>query len=164
MLFRSTRTPIELTVLSPIAPTGDAVQSFCDYENATINDLTTISGTNIQWYDTLTGGTIFTGTEVLINGLSYYASQNDGTCESVDRLEVFANVYMTVIPTSITPIQECDNNLDGDDTNGFIEFDLTQKEAELLNGQASSEFTLTYFTDAGYTNIIGAPADRKSVV
>ncbi|MDC9721427.1 MAG: hypothetical protein PSN34_01470, partial [Urechidicola sp.] len=153
-----TRTPVELTVLSPTAPTGDTVQSFCDYENATVIDLTTISGTNIQWYDTLTGGTVFTGTEVLINGQSYYASQNDGTCESIDRLEVFVNVYTTVIPTSITPLENCDNNLDGDDTNGFIEFDLTQKETDILNGQPTADFTLTYFTDAGFTNLIGTPA------
>ncbi|MFK5880293.1 MAG: hypothetical protein QM478_12460, partial [Flavobacteriaceae bacterium] len=159
-----TRTQIELTVLSPVAPTGDAIQSFCDIENATINDLTTTSGTNIQWYDTLTGGTLFTGTETLNNGQNYYASQNDGICESIDRLEVFVNVYSTVIPTSISPLFECDNNLDGNDTNGFIEFDLTQKKTELLNGQASSEFTLTYFTDVAYVNLIASPATFTNTV
>ena len=68
----------------------------------------------------------------------------------MDRLEVFVNVFTTVIPTTISPLTDCDNDLDSNDTNGFIEFDLTQKETEILNGQSSSDFTLTYFTVSDY--------------
>jgi len=146
-----TRTPVELTILSPTAPMGDTTQHFCDIENATVNDLTTTSGNNILWYDAISGGNLFTGTETLINGQNYFASQNDGTCESIDRLQVTANIYTTVTQTNITALTNCDNDLDGDDTNGFIKFDLTQRASELLNGQPASDFTLTYFTDAAYT-------------
>jgi hypothetical protein len=155
----ATRAPVTVTVLSPIAPTGDATQSFCDIENATIADLITTSGTTILWYDALSGGTVLSDTETLNNAQSYFASQNDGTCESIDRLEVFVNIYTTVIPITITPLSDCDNNLDGDDTNGFIEFDLTLKDSEILNGQSISDFTLTYFTDAGYSVPIPTPAN-----
>jgi len=86
----------------------------------------------IQWYDALSGGNLFTGTETLINSQSYFASQNDGTCESIDRLEVVANIHTTVTLTTISPLTDCDNNLDGDDMNGFIEFDLTQKDNVVL--------------------------------
>ena len=159
-----TRTPVTVMVLSPIAPTGDATQSFCDIENATIADLITTSGTTILWYDALSGGTVLSDTETLNNAQSYFASQNDGTCESIDRLEVFVNIYTTVTPITITPLTDCDNNLDGDDTNGFIEFDLTQKETEILNGQSSADFTLTYFTDSGYLNLIGTPANFTNTI
>ncbi len=154
------RTPVELTVLTTPAPTGDAIQTYCEFDNAVVTDLSILSGANIKWYDALTGGTEYTGTESLVDGQIYYASQNDGTCESTDRLEVFVNVYTTVTPTTISPLTGCDNNLDGDDTNGFIEFDLTQKETEILNGQAPSDFTLTYFTASDYNalSLIATPS------
>ncbi len=154
-----TRIPITATVLSPTAPTGDTIQSFCDIENATIANLVTTSGTTILWYNTLSGGTILSDTETLNDGQSYFASQNDGTCESVDRLEVFVNIYTTVTPTVISPLAECDNTSVGTDTDGFILFDLTLKDTEILNGQPSADFTLTYFTDAGYSAPITTPAN-----
>ncbi|MFK5879144.1 MAG: hypothetical protein QM478_06560, partial [Flavobacteriaceae bacterium] len=76
-------------------------------------------------------------------------------------------IYDAAFPldaASVVNYSFCDNNLDGDDTNGFILFDLTQKETEIFNGQASADFTLTYFTDAAYTSLIGTPATFTNTV
>jgi len=62
-------------------------------------------------------------------------------------------VYETVVPldpSDIPIITACDTNVDGDDTSGFTEFDLTQNEPILLNGKNASDFTFTYFTDPNY--------------
>ncbi len=72
------------------------------------------------------------------------------------NLEVY-NAAFPLDTLNITPLQECDTTIIGTDTDGLIIFDLTQKETEILNGQSSTGFTLTYFTDAGYNNQIITP-------
>ncbi len=88
----STRTPVTLTINSlPIAPTGNTEQKFCSANNPTVADLTTTTGTNIQWYTTATGGTALTNTTPLTTN-TYYASQSDTNCESSSRLAVAVSV------------------------------------------------------------------------
>ena len=41
----------------------------------------------------------------------------------------------------------CDNSDDGDDTNGFVEFDLASIDSEILNGQDATQFSVIYFAD-----------------
>jgi len=55
-------------------------------------------------------------------------------------------------PATITPLVYCD-----DDTDGIHVTDLTQKELELLNGYASTDFEVHYYTDAALTNEIINP-------
>lgn len=57
-------------------------------------------------------------------------------------------------PATITNLTTCDTNFTGTDTDGFETFDLTQKETEILNGQPATDFTISYFTDATYTNSV----------
>jgi len=52
-------------------------------------------------------------------------------------------------PVTITNLTQCDSNIVGTDTDGFEIFDLTLKETEILNGQLASDFTISYFEDAG---------------
>ncbi|MDT0552501.1 T9SS type B sorting domain-containing protein [Urechidicola vernalis] len=62
-------------------------------------------------------------------------------------------VYDSAFPldsASITSIAYCDNTSVGTDTDGIIVFDLTERSIDILNGQAASEFTLTYFTASNY--------------
>lgn len=67
-------------------------------------------------------------------------------------------VFETPLPnTTIQPLTECDNTSIGTDDDGIILVDLTQKETEILNGQAPNDFTIEYFKDAGYTNQILNP-------
>ncbi|MGC6431493.1 MAG: T9SS type B sorting domain-containing protein [Jejuia sp.] len=70
-------------------------------------------------------------------------------------------VYNSPFPAdsaNIDPIQDCDNNSVGSDTDGFITFDLTQRETQILNGQLASEFTVSYYSDASYNTIIPNPS------
>jgi hypothetical protein len=91
-----TRTAVTITITSVAAPTGDAVQSFCD--NVTVSDLSAV-GSNIQWYDADTGGNILDSSSPLTDGEVLYASQTQNDCESITRLEV--SVEIDVIPDPI---------------------------------------------------------------
>ena len=76
-------------------------------------------------------------------------------------------VYDSAFPLGATNIANrsfCDDFTVGLDNDGFIIFDLTQLENTILNGQSSSGFTLTYFTDAGYTSLIGTPTTFTNTV
>ncbi|RIA10091.1 gliding motility-associated-like protein [Flavobacteriaceae bacterium MAR_2010_72] len=154
----SSRTAVTLTVQKTAVPTGNTFQSFCDIDNASISDLT-VSGNSILWYDTASGGTVLVSSEALVSQ-TYYASQTVLGCESLTRLAVDVMVYATVIPvqpSEIPVLRSCDSNLDGDDTNGFTEFDLTLNEPTVLNGNSNADFQVNYFTDAGYSNQITNP-------
>ncbi len=65
-------------------------------------------------------------------------------------------VYNTpIIPDPITPLELCDDN-----TDGFTQFDLTLKDAEILGTQPPADFTLTYHVtqadaDTGNNAIVG---------
>ncbi|HEX9827282.1 MAG TPA: T9SS type B sorting domain-containing protein, partial [Flavobacteriaceae bacterium] len=154
----TSRTAVTITVQKTVMPSANALQTFCDIDNATVGDLTA-SGTDIQWYGTETDGTPLDVSELLATK-TYYATQTEMGCESPSRFPVDVIVYETVVPLqpSEIPIMEiCDTNQDGSDTNGFAEFDLTSNASVLLNGHAVSDFQLNYFTDAAYTNQISNP-------
>ena len=91
-----TRTAVTLTITSVAAPTGDAVQSFCD--NVSVSDLLA-TGSNIQWYDASTGGNVLDTSSALSDGQLLYASQTQNGCESITRLEV--GVEIDIIPDPI---------------------------------------------------------------
>ncbi|WP_100612674.1 Ig-like domain-containing protein [Confluentibacter lentus] len=154
----ATRSAVTVTVQKTTAPTGNALQTFCDIENAAVSNLVA-AGTNILWYDVATGGVPLNLSEVLTSK-TYYATQTELGCESNTRLVVDVIIYNTVIPplsTNIPTLQVCDTNTDGNDTNGFTEFDLTLNEAIVLNGSAASDFQVNYFTDVAYTNQVLNP-------
>jgi hypothetical protein len=50
------------------------------------------TGTGIKWYSASSGGTLYTGTEPLVNGTTYYASQTVNGQESATRFAVTATV------------------------------------------------------------------------
>lgn len=153
-----TRTPVTLTVQKTAIPSGALSQTFCDIANATVADLV-VTGTNILWYDTINGSAPLPPNDLLTNG-TYYATQTINTCESLSRLAVNVVIHETIVPLSsedIPILEVCDNNLDGDDTNGIAIFDLTIQEAVLLNGKSSMEFSFAYYLDAAYTSQINSP-------
>lgn len=69
-----------------------------------------------------------------VTGNYVYTIAASGACEAVS-----ATVAVTVNPvpqiTTIIPYELCDDNLDGNDTNGFVNFTLNSKNAEVLIGQ-----------------------------
>ncbi len=91
----STRTTVPVTVNVTAAATADA-QTFCN--SATVADLATTSGTNIQWYAGMTGGSALTSTTALATG-TYYVSQTLLGCESA-RTAVVVTVNVTAAPTA----------------------------------------------------------------
>ena len=77
--------------INPVgAPSGNANQSFCAGE--TVGFLVITSGTNIVWYTAASGGVVVLNSTPLVSGTTYYASQNNGTCESPTRLAVTATL------------------------------------------------------------------------
>jgi gliding motility-associated-like protein len=152
------RQEVIITVQITSMPSGISPQSFCDIENASIANLS-ISGTDVKWYTSTTGGTALNSTEILSTG-TYYATQTIAGCESVSRLPIDVFINLTVIipdAASIPVLEQCDNAMDGDDTNGLSLFNLTQNETILLNGASASDFIFHYFTDAAYSNEILNP-------
>jgi len=74
-----------------IAPTGTASQTFCSTLNATIASIQ-VSGTNVQWYASNTGGSVLASTTPLITGTTYYATQTIAGCESPSYLAVTVTI------------------------------------------------------------------------
>ncbi|TBN06397.1 T9SS type B sorting domain-containing protein [Hyunsoonleella flava] len=87
------------------------------------------------------------------------------TCFATSSFDV--EVYQSSFPAdaaNIARIQDCDNTSVGTDTDGFITFDLTLRETDILNGQSATDFTVTYYTDAAYTNQIITPTAFDNTV
>lgn len=99
----------------------------------------------------------------------YARVENDLNTSCFDTSFFDIEVYESAFPldaASITPITDCDNTTVGSDADGFIIFDLTQNETAILNGQSTTDFTLTYFTAADYntTSEIIAPTTFTNTV
>ena len=120
-----TRTAVTLTITSIAAPTGDAVQSFCD--NVTVSDLSAL-GSNIQWYYAATGGNVLDPSSALSDGQLLYASQTQNGCESITRLEV--SVEIDIIPNPILITTELEFCLAREATLADLEVDEQGFELE----------------------------------
>ncbi|MFD0991090.1 T9SS type B sorting domain-containing protein [Mariniflexile jejuense] len=156
-----TRTPITVTVQKTPLPTANTTQRFCDIENPTISNLVA-TGSAILWYASNTGGMPLNSSEALVSNTIYYASQTINTCESVSRVAVTVIIDETVVlPQSqdIPVLYECDTMLDGSDTNGYTNFNLTSNETILLNGKLASNYNFSYFIDSAYTIPITTPSN-----
>jgi uncharacterized protein (DUF2141 family) len=81
------------------APTGDQLQTFCG--GVTLNDLI-IDGNEILWYDQSSSGNGLSNTEVVSDGVTYYASQTVNGCESAQRLGVEVQL-LTITDANLTP-------------------------------------------------------------
>lgn len=101
----SSRIAVLASVNGLAAPTGNANQSFCTSGN--VGSIVTTSGTNIVWYTAATGGTIVPNSTAVVSGTTYYASQNNGTCESATRLGVTVTLSTMPTVTSTTPAGRC---------------------------------------------------------
>lgn len=91
----SASVPVLVTIQNTPVPIGNQNQSFCSTENATLNNIA-ITGTNIIWYNSLTGNTILPSSTLLQNGVTYYASQTINGCESSTRLTVSIQLINTL--------------------------------------------------------------------
>lgn len=87
----------------PAAPTANPEQSFCF--SGIVSELIA-NGSNIQWYDAASGGNLYTGSEALIDGSSYFASQTVGACESNDRLQVTVTLLTSLAAPTGDAVQQ----------------------------------------------------------
>jgi hypothetical protein len=71
-------------------------------QTPTVASLNTTSGLAIKWYSLATGGTLYTGTEALVNGQHYYGSQTVNGVESEARLDVTATVTSCITAPTLT--------------------------------------------------------------
>ncbi len=93
----SSRLAVTVTISSaPAAPTTtNASQTFCG--GATVANLVAV-GSGIQWYGVPSGGAPLASTFALSNATTYFATQFNGSCESVNRLAV--SVVLNPTPTA----------------------------------------------------------------
>ncbi len=91
----SSRLEVQVIVNFTLPPTGTTNQIFCN--SATISNLV-VTGTNVQWYTTLSGGVALQPNYALTHGTTYYASQTVNSCES-PRRSVNVIINSTPVPT-----------------------------------------------------------------
>ncbi len=92
---------------------------------------------------------------IVVYGQTLYVRVESATiatdCATIIELDLI--IYDTpVIADPITPLELCDDN-----TDGFTQFDLTLKDAEILGTQLPTDFTLTYHVTQGDANIGNNP-------
>ena len=110
----------------PSAPTGNQNQTFCAYDTPAVGDLV-VTGNNITWYSDPAGTSIVQTTDALIDGNTYYATQNVDGCESA----TFA-VTAAVIPTPAIVVSSTTNPV-------------------TCNGQGTIQLSFTNVPDENYT-------------
>jgi hypothetical protein len=95
-----------INIVATTLPTATSPQTFCSNTNPTVSNLTA-TGTNLQWYNVPTGGSVLAGTTALVSG-TYYVSQTVSGCES-GRVPVTVTITTTPLPTATSPQTFCSN-------------------------------------------------------
>ncbi|WP_406685034.1 gliding motility-associated C-terminal domain-containing protein [Seonamhaeicola sp. MEBiC1930] len=141
----------DITITVDDTPTPIVINNnpeFCLINNPTVSDLNSeisSSGT-INWYEDAALTLPLTGTETLVDGEDYYATQTNSTgCESSTSVQIDVVVYETPTPTLINVSEEyCIN--DGPTIN-----ELTSN----ISYNASSYDLVWYDADVGGSRISG---------
>jgi len=76
-------------------------------------------------------------------------------------LQVFDSAK-PAIPSDIPDLEFCDDNRDGDDTNGLYVFNLRDRESDILNGQSPYVFNIDYCEDPQYLIQIPNPTTYEN--
>ncbi|MGJ8684239.1 MAG: gliding motility-associated C-terminal domain-containing protein [Nonlabens sp.] len=93
---------INIQVDDSLPPTVlNANLDFCATDDAMVMDLdAAVTGTMINWYDTIDGTTPLADSDLLVDGTTYFASQTNATgCESSVRVQVTVAVGDAPTPT-----------------------------------------------------------------
>ncbi|WP_207763935.1 gliding motility-associated C-terminal domain-containing protein [Flagellimonas pacifica] len=96
------RTRVQVTLLMTNTPTTTNTNLvLCGSENPTLADLNVVSSNegSIIWYSSHLGGTMLDSNEILVDGQSYFATEQlNGFCESETRLEIIPNIINPPLP------------------------------------------------------------------
>lgn len=106
---------------------------------------------HLEESDALTSSTTNPLPDTFTNLVAYEEDTIWVRVENVDKRDCFGitsfivDVFEQPLPSTYT-YELCDDNLDGDDTNGFVEFPLTPADIDsfILNGQDPLQFTVSY--------------------
>jgi hypothetical protein len=99
----SARKAVAVTLHNAMAPVASTPQSFCESEGVTVSPTLTladliVTGNNIKWYSTPTGGTELPLSTSLTDGATYYASQSSDLCgEGASRTAVTVKFESRII-------------------------------------------------------------------
>jgi len=100
----SERFAITVKIQDTQIPIADSPQSFCIQQNAKIGNID-IKGQNIKWYSNNATSINLSESTLLENGITYYASQTIGSCES-DRIPITIEVLEATKGVCINFIDE----------------------------------------------------------
>lgn len=85
------------------------------------------------------------------------SNKANASCKAMTSFDI--NVFDSPKPSIVVPkISSCDNASVGNDSDGRILFDLTQRATTILNGQSASQFVLSYYKDVDLTQGIPSPS------
>lgn len=90
----------------------------------------------------------------------YARIQNSSFSECYNTTSFTLQVFDSAFPldaSEIPILSYCDDSSDGDDTNGFYEFNLAERELLILDGQSPFVFEVDYYEDPGCTMQISNP-------
>jgi gliding motility-associated-like protein len=96
------------------------------------------------------------GLQTIVAEVSNLANSN---CKATTNFTI--QVFKTAVAPNapLQAIRLCDNTSFGTDADGKVVFDLTQNQVAILNGQSSAEFSVSYYTDSGFLNLITTPTN-----
>src|SRR5690554_72901 len=154
----------------PAAPTASN-QEFCSTASATVADLIA-TGSSIQWYGNLTGGSPLADGTALVNGSTYYVSQTVNGCES-PRTAVTVTIATPPVAGTLSGNQtfcagtsSTITNTGGDAGGTWSSNDqtiATVNGSGVVTGQAAGTATITY-TVTGTGGCSDATATRTVTV
>ncbi|MEW5674682.1 T9SS type B sorting domain-containing protein [Flavobacterium enshiense] len=138
---------VNVSVQNGQNPGTDTQKTVC--KNDPTFDLFALLGPNAEtggyWTPTLASGTNIFDPNTDITGTYIYTLPANNVCE-----EVSAEIIVTVNPlptvATVSDYSKCDDNLDGNDSNGSVTFNLSFKNTEVLQGQTG--ITVTYHTNS----------------
>ncbi|WP_299058545.1 gliding motility-associated C-terminal domain-containing protein [uncultured Polaribacter sp.] len=112
----SERSSTTVVLEDPGAPIVlESLQTFCEADQPTIANLAVQlkSATNsVLWYPSATAVEPLNATELLVDQKSYWASELQGLCESIGRVEVFVELETPPEPTTTSATQTfCENDI-----------------------------------------------------
>jgi gliding motility-associated-like protein len=84
------------------------------------------------------------------------------SCEDMTQFDI--HLFESPTPSQNLPdLSFCDDVSVGSDSDGIIIFDLTENETLILNGQSSTDFSVSYYSDNGFTSQITNPSNYQNV-
>ncbi|TPG40253.1 T9SS type B sorting domain-containing protein [Flavobacterium pectinovorum] len=89
----------------------------------------------------------------------------NGRCKSSTSFAI--DVFDSPLPetaAAIVDLTSCDNTSVGTDNDGRIAFDLTQRAPAILKGQLATQFSISYYKDAGFTQPIITPTTYQNTI